>query len=382
MNKPLLTAIALFSTLMLLLGCGGTSTEEPTPVSLQFMGKKISLELDETTPNFSMGLGYHEVDGKEWVYNINWEKNSLQAYDAASGKMTRNLVFEKEGPEGAGELFGFYVHNPDSIFLFSQRNPVIVLTDTSGKIKEKIQYDVPDRYSPAFVHGAYFLSPPVLIGEEMVARTRVSGNIREMNSEDLAGSHVSFAVNLNEGGSRFISHHYPADYMDKGAKQIEPSMAFDGEKFVYSFFGDHHLYYSEGLGQKLQSVSLPSAYLDRDLPVFPAPEKSQQYIFGSSRYEHLVYDPYREVYYRFAFPATEESDPEKIARLRDNPGDFVVMIIDKDLNLLGETHFPKGKYHPNNLFVGKDGLYLSIQHPDNPDNEEDRMVFECLELGG
>lgn len=108
--------------------------------------------------------------------------------------------------------------------------------------------------------------------------------------------------------------------------------------------------------------------------------ESQKYSFASSRYENLLYDRYREVYYRFAFPDLEVDTEEEVRALRNNPGPFVVMIFDKELKLLGETYFEGGMYLPMNAFVGKKGLYLSTNNPDNPENQEDKMGFEIFEL--
>lgn len=56
------------------------------------------------------------------------------------------------------------------------------------------------------------------------------------------------------------------------------------------------------------------------------------------------------------------------------------MILDKDLNILGETPMPENTYYPGNSFESKEGLFISIGHPNNPENEEDLMSFEVFKL--
>jgi hypothetical protein len=56
------------------------------------------------------------------------------------------------------------------------------------------------------------------------------------------------------------------------------------------------------------------------------------------------------------------------------------MVFDEDLNLITERLFEGGTYLPDNSFVGEKGLYLSINHPNNPQNKEDLMKFELVEL--
>jgi len=57
-----------------------------------------------------------------------------------------------------------------------------------------------------------------------------------------------------------------------------------------------------------------------------------------------------------------------------------VMVFDENLNLITERLFEGETYWPDNSFVGEKGLYLSINHPDNPENKEDQMSFELIEL--
>ncbi|MCR9013708.1 DUF4221 domain-containing protein [Aquiflexum gelatinilyticum] len=377
--------IYLFSPIFLLLflsinSCN--SVEEKSQekhFTLKSTGEFLSLPLDENTPNVSMGLQYSQG----FLFNANWGKNEIQVYDIEAGSMIKSLIFDKEGDQGVGQLFGFHVHSLDSIFLFSQLDAVLVLTDTSGLVKNRIRYQQPDLYSPAFVHNSYFLSPPIVKGDEIFVKTHFQGNYREVTAEQLSTYHLAYAVNMKTGSVRFLKHTYPFDYLSGGLKHFEPSMATDGEKVVYSLFGDHRLFFSFSFEEDLQAVSVASTHLDESLPLFPMQGErfdTQKYMQGSSRYESLIYDPFREVYYRFAFPTyTFESD-EEIRSLRTEPREFVIMTLDKELKIIDDQYFEGRKYMPNNVFVGEKGLYISTSHPNNPENQEDKMVFEIFGL--
>src|SRR5690606_14432114 len=106
-----------------------------------------------------------------------------------------------------------------------------------------------------------------------------------------------------------------------------------------------------------------------------------EYFFAKSRYESMIHDPYRNVFYRFAFPTVAVESDEELRALRSSPGAFVVMVLDEDLNILTEKRFEAGTYLPSNFFVGEKGLYLSLNHPDGPENKEDRLTFELIRLG-
>jgi hypothetical protein len=372
--------VIFFLPLLVIVACNPQQEQlQEKKYAMKPSGKFLSLQLDANTPNVSMGLQFS--DG--FLFNVNWANNEIQMYDIESGLLIKSLVFDIEGDQGVGELFGFHVHTLDSIFLFSQLNAVLILTDTSGMVKNRIRYTQPDMYSPAFVHNSYFLSPPIIKGDEMYVKTHFQGNYREVTAEQLSANHMTYAINMKTGIVDFLKHTYPSDYLAKGLKHFEPSMATDGNKVVYSLFGDHRLFFAPSFNEPIQSVSTPSSHLDENLPLFPLQGErfdTQKYLQGSSRYESIIYDPFREVYYRFAFPTyTFESD-EEVKSLRSEPRGFVIMTLDKDLNVIDDQYFEGGKYMPNNIFVGEKGLYLSTSHSNNPQNQEDKMVFEIFEL--
>lgn len=355
------------------------SQKKQTEKKLEASGVVISLEIDEKTPNVS--LGFSAFEGL--LFNIIWERNEIQIYDIAKGDLVKNLNFENEGEQGVGDLFGFHVHNLDSIFLFGQSVPMIYLTDTSGIIKQRLRYVVPDGYSSAFVHPSYFLSQPIVSGDELLVKTHVNGNYREFTNELLSASHMVYSINLTNGNVRFINHLYPGDYLVEGLKHFESSMAKGKDKIVYSLFGDHRLFYASSFEEDLQSKDVSSQYLDARLKLFPSGGErleTMQYMNTSSRYDNLIYDPYRNLYYRFAYPTLNISELNEIQRLRTAPGPFVIMVLDDELNILGETYFEAGRYLPTNFFIHKDGLYLSINHPDHPENDEDMFKFELLRV--
>lgn len=115
------------------MACGEGKNEKSKTYHLESIDQ-IALEIDETTPNFSMGLQYFAEGDQEWIFNINWNTNSLQMYDLESGDLVKTIPFEKEGDQGVGELMTFHVHTLDSIFLFPFQGTSFSLVDGSGNL--------------------------------------------------------------------------------------------------------------------------------------------------------------------------------------------------------------------------------------------------------
>lgn len=97
------------------------------------------------------------------------------------------------------------------------------------------------------------------------------------------------------------------------------------------------------------------------------------------RYWHIMYDKYRNVYYRFA------EMPYKLAP-NESPYDepkgkeFSVIVLNADFEIIGETKFPGKKYFYKKSFVGREGLYISENNLENPQFDENKLVFTCFKI--
>jgi len=350
--------------------------------SLVASGEKFILPLDDQTSNISPGLEYFSAE-KSYLFNANWNTNSLQIFDLENGVLNKELIFEREGADGV-EWSYYHVHSLDSIFLFPPVGKQIVLTDTSGIIKNRIRFELPEGYFNIFPHNSYYVSPPNVDGKELIVKVRAEVRPSEITQEKLESIALFAAINLETGAMRLGPNGFPKDYLSSGQKQLEYSFHYhQGGKTMVSFMGDHRLYQKSSETSPMESTSGKSQYLDDQMPFFQKDADSRgmsEYAFAKSRYESLVFDSYRKVYYRFAYPSVAFETDEELRALINSPGAFVVMVFDEDLNLLTETKFESGRYYPTNFFVGEKGLYISLSHPDNPQIQEDEMAFELIKL--
>lgn len=100
-------------------------------------------------------------------------------------------------------------------------------------------------------------------------------------------------------------------------------------------------------------------------------------------YSNLFYDPYREVYYRIAYPpSTLDKDIRPLELIQFGRKNFSILILDKDFRILGETLFPDNSYNPQIMFVRPEGLYISDSHYLNPRFNDDILSFRKYELAG
>lgn len=372
--------LCLFS--VLIFSCQEKEVEVKT-WSLLTSGEKIILPLDDQTSNISPGLEYLAGD-TPYLFNANWNANSLQIFDLENQVLEKELIFEREGADGF-EWSYFHVHTLDSIFLFREVGRQIVLTDTTGAIKNRFRFELPEGYSSIFPHNSYYVSPPIVIRKELFVKVRAEGRLSEFTQEKLDTLALVAAINLETGTTRLLPHGFPSDYLSSGQKQLEYSFHYQNGKTVVSFMGDHRLYQANNEASAWESKAGKSQFLDDPMPTFAKDVDSRgfsEYAFAKSRYESLVFDSFRKVYYRFAYPSVQFETDEELRALRNSPAPFVVMVFDENLNLLTESKFEAGTYFPTNFFVGEKGLNISLSHPDNPEIKEDEMAFELINLVG
>lgn len=375
--------IFLFLITTLLQSCSSGSKEVTTPQELVSDGELVSLPLDDQTSNVGDGLVPFQDENGSWLFKVSMGNNEIQLYNLDSKSLEKKIIFENEGPEGVPNISGIHVQRMDSIFLFGYPLYNLQLTDTSGAIKVNYNYEPPFNYLAAFVHNAHYNYTPILRGNKLLVNTKFEGDLRTIPDDTLATKSFSYTIDLENSEVNLLPITWPAGYNASGSKLLEFSMASDGEHLVYSLVADHDLYVSDLDGKFLKTVAAKSKYIDQSFPSFNEATdrfKTMKYVYASDRYERLLYDEYRGVFYRFVFPKVEVQNEEEINQLRRFPRKFSVMILDKDLNVLGETLMPENTYYPNNSFVGKEGLFISISHPDNPANEEDLMSFEVFKL--
>lgn len=218
-----------------------TSKKDSIPLELKESQIQLILPIDDSTSNISDGLTY--LPENKLLFNLNWIQNSIQIYDLNSRKKIKDLKFDYEGPFGVLDIMGILPYSTDSIFLFNQLEPEITLIDSSGKIKSKIRYQAPDNYSPAFIHNAYFSSPPILNGDNMIVKTHVYGPLQNMTQSELQEKDLVYEIDLKTGKTWFLDFKFPKDYMPEGLKLFEASIAKGADKYVYSLFGDHRLFF-------------------------------------------------------------------------------------------------------------------------------------------
>ncbi len=368
------------------------NNEENPPVyicDLVLNDKRLSFDLDsETRYHFRFIYTFTDQSGKEYFTFLNYETNQILFYDFKTQDFLFKFEMPREGMNGIPLISGYYSKDFDNLYVTSYAVEGIMRIDTSATIVQTIRYGetktgykVISSYIPSSCSSH---KPIVFDGSKMYITQRETDHLYPMEKTPLS----VFIDTISQEATMLpltFEHILERKYLyGTNGYSSDFSRAFDGKQFIYSFESDHWIYTSSFDGLDVRKVKAKSRYIDR-IKVEKRPDDTYLAVKRNlelPRYGDLIYDPYREVYYRFAHPEVEE-DPALGKYLRRSlfgRKAFSVIILNKDLDIIGETLFPEAIYNCSTFFVHKDGLYISADYQINYEQSDDQLTFHCFEV--
>jgi hypothetical protein len=383
------TIIALtMASCICFFSCSSPSKESTATYDIGLTeSKKITLPIDENTYFLSKSIFQFEEDGKEYLHFQNSEKKQYEIiiYDINSSIISKRIPLHKQGPNGIPNLMGSKPFNGGNDFLLFQSNVGrITILNNEGEIRHNYTIKTPNGHFMAFLPCSYFFTNPYMIDSTIYVAPKVGKP--NMKKEDWGKTPMFFSLNLKTGNTDFAPIYYP-NIFDKDVKRLADGAAFSydynpDQNYLVCSFVDYDSLMVINSTYNVKWYHAKSHYLKSKKPQLIEVGEGLESIIEMSQkghYFHIMYDKYRNVYYRFVeFPCELAKDEGYM----DEPKarEFSVIILDKDFQIIGETKFPGNKYFIRMSFVGRDGLYISENNMANPDFDEDKLVFACFAL--
>lgn len=350
---------------------------------------KIALPVPSQIINVGKCIQYYfSNNGRQYLFYMGDEmSNTIIIYDLDSLKINNQIHLERRGPNGIGNLHSFYVHNLDSIFLTTGRMNNIILINQSGDIQKRIAitnflnggYKEPYNF---ISHVHYFQNSMIFRGNKLYAGVHVP--FSSVKPEKLEQFKTTLEIDLIHNKQSLLPMHYPVIGNRKGDPlYLYFSSIFTGNKFIYLFMCSNECLITTD-HKNVQSKIIKSAFFKKDFKM-PDINKANGIEIARTIVEHpcyinTLYDPYRKVIYRFCYPGVKTHTDDNVFNLNEFKPVFSIMILDTELNVLGETLMPQNTYNMNMAFVGKNGLYISTNHYLNPEYDIDSLKFELFNL--
>ena len=376
--KHLILPLLLFC---LLSSCKREKGEPQDNYTLEATENIKSFPLDSDVKYDASYLYTFEENGKRYLSFLNYRTTQLLFYDFDTAKFLFKVTLDKEGSNGVVMPTGYYIKDFNNMYISSSAYFGLIKVDTAKTIVQKIPYRKTDsgyKIISSYNASSHPYLPPVFIGDKMY--------ITQQNNERFCPAEKTpISVAIDTVQKKYSSLPLTFSILTEKQKKSNDtgfSRDYDGKNFIYSFYVDEDILVTSIDHAEVKRIRAKSRYIDSPDEEQPLnAQKGPQLNLELARYGDLMYDPYREVYYRFAYPKTELDDKINwMGKSVYGRKKFSVIILDKDFQIIGETLFPEAIYNPYASFVSKEGLYISRDYQMNYDQSEDFMTFELFKL--
>ena len=362
--------------------CCSEHTTNENKRQLQASDSVIHIAIAPNISCTSRNIRYFSSKGREYLAVQNAYKG-LSIYSLENCSLVKDIFPQIEGPDGIDSpMAGFDIINFDSIFLLTDGiRDRLVIIDSAAHVIKKIKFDI--SYQPYFPLTNLWSSYGQTIN--CISEKLIVGSVCMDTEDSFFKNHkqnIAYCYDTNADSV----YSYPLKFPDL-TKQKMPviysgtNILVHNNRIVLSYSLGHQVFVSTKDGLWITYV-LKSKYAKKTFdPGFSNDmmEGAKKFV-ESPYYLALVYDKYRKVYYRFVYPGIDVTRQDDVMKLGEFRRVFSVMIIDEDFNVLGETLMPENTYNSNMFFVNEAGLWISTNHPGNPDFDEDAINFQLFTL--
>lgn len=364
---------------MSLFSCRGNKKQEVHKTNQPYYHKTLSIPLDSLSSSEPNKVQLIESDSGDYIVAINKLLPSIDFYSIKTLKKERSILFFKDGINKIGTLTGFQIFSKDTI-LVTSAPATISLFDFKGsknaefRVQGENQYiqtinsnnKTPLLFHDSFIFGAY----PFF--------TR----FWEVSNKSALKINLAFKLNMLSGEINWIPINIPENFWGNG--RISPSFQWSqrGDSIVTVLESEPTIrIFSISKNHFIETKALPTMYkiTQKGMTTPPEGNKGIQSQLGQGNMNVILYDKYRDVFYCFYhIPIDPDKYSFKLIDLFLHKPKVGMLILDKNLNLLEEIIFNDFEVDDLNSFVGKEGLFISSNHPLKDDYNENILKYHIL----
>ena len=348
-----------------------------------------SVPLDTLTSNISFQVRSIQLNGKLYVAMYSRNLHAINLWNIDSKKKEFTIPLKKDGQDGIYRLTSYYIKAMDSVFVIPTYHKQIYLIDFNGHVKNKFVLDKKEVAEQKeneidkmdFLGDMY--TPVQIIGNHMLIGTISSefGGLDPKFSKFPIG--VTYNLKTSALNSKFM--FFPETYLNKNFgyhnNVYYSDVDISRKNILISFPVDDKIYLRDINGKLLKQIEANSDYLDIHFSALKGKGQSvtEKYFLDNPSFDRILSDPFRKVYYRFALQKYEGQQNVPTAMFSSFKP-LSDIILNEQFEKIGETLLPANKHFIFNAFVCKKGLYISNAHPNNPENDENKLSFTCYQL--
>lgn len=292
-----------------------------------------------------------QINGNPYLGIVNESTNELEFYSLADAKGNFKVSFQKDGPNGIGQLKGFELESDSTLFIGSTLRTRIYKTDLLGNVKAIVTTLNENR---AFIQKYSTINP-------LIHDTKRGGLIAFINN-DADYNVPGFWSGKAFMKIRFFDEKEPLEFFFKLPKDL--SQYVHGAFFSHSshvLAGGRHLilglpFYNDLFIYDMDSGSLKqspagSKHFGDAMPWDnPTSGMSESFYVPSNSYREMAYDEGAELLYRIAYQGVDYIGTDGLRRNWDNKLPSII-ILDKGFEKVGEVDLSQNTYDTRSFFT-------------------------------
>lgn len=352
-----------------------------------FHSKTIELNLDKNSQHEAFFLSsITENEEGEFLWRYIKEFNKLEIYDLKELTLVEYINLSILGPDKTGHVFGFYPISDSEIILINLTGEIIHYDIHNGIIGKGIYLNDIDDINSLIVTSMNAKRVVFKRGDNIYLPVSPKNpNIYDVKNQ----FYLYLNHNLKSGTTSYAPYQFTDSFHKNGLKNLNYHSIYlpdSDELVILPMHTDDFMIFN--CNNQLQVITASVKEIKKHFKNWEGVLEDDKEIindfFEYSVNIGLMYDPFRKYIYKIFWPGAaiekyyDKVSFEDIRRLRFPF--FCIAIYDVNLNLKGVYKSPDFVYNSNQMFIGKRGLYIQADHPQNEKSEEDKIKFHVFEF--
>ena len=277
---------------------------------------------------------------------------------------------------------GFYYHNKDSIFIFRKYSlDKILLVNESLDQNHLIKTG-----NNGMANHTSRTRNPIVYREGKLYALVIP--YLDFSKKEIFNAKVDleFVIDLQTQENYFLAVDYPEKYQGNSwgiSHSIPCRIVTDDGQILYSFGITQDMFVHNIASSRFYQKE-SKLYTDYEINpmniVDPIGNQNLEYFIETDFFSEIFYDKYNDVYYRILKRGIPLENAQGELEMWENKP-ATIIVLDKNFNQIGEHNLePPIDYYVRDMFVGKDGFYISNVHPNNLNIVEDSIKFTLFKL--
>lgn len=291
-------------------------------------------------------------------------------------KLIHEINYDQNGPNKVSSIRGLYVHNMDSILLLTSDPNILILSDSTGNILKRIKVPLIKNKDciSMYVSNVQRVNNPVVEIDFKLYFSTFTNNSPVLNESLNTSMGISYSFVKDTVDIIDIFYPNSIDFSHDGSWVY--SREYANKKWIYSFIYSNKIMEINENGN-IRFYPSKSKFAGRKQSFKGVKTNNHFKEILKPRYSSIIYDKWRDVFYRIFLTEIDfkrNFSDEDYFDLIENPPAFSVLILSKNLDVIGETLMPERYYNPEMCFIDKSGIHFAL-HPNHPEFDPDYLKF-------